>query len=79
MTRNVGPRPSERIQFIQDLVDEVFTQDAAGIQDDYAPPTIPSDTETFVPVGNPHEESSTDPGRTNLEVQLLDLAEGLLN
>jgi hypothetical protein len=77
MTQNVGPRPSERITFIQDILDEITTR-TGGIQDDYTPPTVASTTDTFVPVANPHAESSTDSGRTNLEVQLLDLAEALL-
>jgi hypothetical protein len=87
MTKNVGPRPNERIQFIQDMIDEVFTQDAAALQDDYDPPTIPSASWPgggFPIVSNPHgkytdDSSSPNYGRTRLEVQLLDLAEGFLN
>jgi len=78
LTNNVGPFPNARPTFLQDIIDEISTQ-TGGIANDYTPPALATTSATFVLVSAPHAESGTDPGRTNLEVQLLDLAEGLLN
>ena len=76
MTQNTGPRPNARLTFIQDIIDDIVNG-TGDISNDYATPAIPTPSSAFSPVATPHQEG-VETGRTKVEEQLLDLAEGFL-
>ena len=76
MTQNNGPRPNERVQFLQDIYDDIING-TGSIQNEYTLPTFPSTTRVYVPPANPHG-AGTDPNRSRIEEDLLDMSEALL-
>jgi hypothetical protein len=76
MTQNVGPRPNERIQYIQDIVDDIVNGTGAQ-QTDYPTPAVASASSAYVEPSTPHAEG-IEAGRSVVEEDLLDRGEALL-
>ena len=77
MTDNIGPRPSSRITYITDIINDA--KNATGsLQVDYTTPTVSNvDSPAYSEPGTPHS-AGTDSNRTIIEEDLLDKAEAFL-
>jgi hypothetical protein len=77
-TQNNGPRPNARLSWLQTNVYDHITNLTGTIADDYIGPSFSSSTVVWTDATDPHEESATDPGRTNREVLFCEESEEFL-
>lgn len=77
MLKNAGPRPNERISYIQDLIDRI-TDEETTFRTNYDTPTVSDLDEPYDDTGLSHDEG-VEAGRSVWEERLLDGSEALLS